>query len=364
MKALFENMIENEFEQIDFAYDPYSGLKAIIAIHDTSLGPALGGTRMMDYSTYEEALNDVLKLAKAMTYKNAAAGINFGGGKSIIIGDPQKDKDEALLRAFGKQLQSFGGRFITGVDIGTNPDDMVTIHQETEYNVALPESYGGPDSTSRGTAYGVFCGMKAMAQETFSDPDLSNKSIAVQGAGSVGEFLVEFLVEEGCEVTITDVDSDKINEIENRLNVNSTSPEKIYDLDVDIFSPNAVGGVLNDDTIPRLKCQMIAGAANNQLEDEEKHSKMLEERNILYGVDYILSAGGVINNANCFIEYDRERAYKNIEDVGDNIIKVKEIKEKNDITMVNAAQKFAENRLETASRLNKWHLPEEKKIKM
>ncbi len=364
MQDIFDLMSSGEFEQIDFAYDPTSGLKSIVVIHNTALGPALGGTRMMEYPTMEDALKDAANLAKAMTYKNAAAGINFGGGKAVIIGDAGRDKDEALLRAFGRQLQSFGGRFITGVDIGTNPDDMVIVHQETDYNVALPESYGGPDSTSKGTACGVFHGMKALAEETFSNPGLEDKTIALQGTGSVGTFLIEYLVDEGCEVIVTDVDENRVSKIKERFGVRSVAPDDIYSLDVDIFSPCAVGDVLNDETIPQLKCKIVAGAANNQLKEEKRHCKMLEERGIVYGVDYILSAGGVINNANCFIGYDRSRAYKHIAKIGDNIKNVLSISRTEDILMVEAAVEFANRRLETAQNLKKWDLPSEKKIKM
>ncbi len=353
---MFELLEQDEFEQVVYGYDRFSGLKAIIALHDTTLGPGFGGTRMMPYETDQEALDDVLKLSRAMTYKNAAAGINFGGGKAVIIGDARKDKSEELLRAFGRMIDSLGGRYITGVDIGTVEDDMVTILKETKWCVALPESYGGVGSTSGATAYGLFHGMKSMAELVYGDASLKGRTVAIQGLGNIGFVLAELLLEEGAVVTAADVNEEALARAERELDLELVSADKIYEADVDIFSPCALGGVLNDDTIPRLKCKIIAGAANNQLKDDQAHSRMLDDNNIVYGVDYILSAGGVIANSHQFIGYIRDRAYKEIRmNISGNIKKVFNIAEEEGMTMVEAARRLAEHRIRMAANLKKWH---------
>ncbi len=353
---MFELLEQDEFEQVVFGYDQFSGLKAIIALHDTTLGPGFGGTRMMPYETDQEALEDVLKLSKAMTYKNAAAGINFGGGKAVIIGDARKDKTEELLRAFGRMINSLGGRYITGVDIGTVEDDMVTILKETKCCVALPESYGGVGSTSGATAYGLFHGMKSIVELVYENASLKGRTVAIQGLGNIGFVLAGLLLEEGAVVTATDVNEETVARARRELDLELVSPDQIYDADVDIFSPCALGGVLNDETIPRLKCKIIAGAANNQLKDDQAHSRMIDDRKIVYGVDYILSAGGVIANSHQFIGYIRDRAYKEIRmNISGNIKKVFNIAEKEGMTMVEAAKRLAEHRIQMAANLKKWH---------
>jgi len=356
-KVIFEVMEKDEFEQIVYAYDKYSGLKCIVGIHNTSLGPAFGGTRMMPYATEDDALNDVLRLAKAMTYKNAAGGINFGGGKAVIIGNPKTDKTEDLLRAFGRVIEGLGGRYITGVDVGTDEDDMVIVHQETKYNVALPEVYGGGGSTSAATAYGLCYGMKTAAQSIFGESSLKGKTISIQGVGHIGYVLAKYLKEEGANVIVCDVDKDNLKRVTEDLNVDVVDPDKIYDLDVDIFSPCALGGILNDNTIPRLKCKLIAGSANNQLADELKHCKMLQDKGIAYAVDYILSVGGCINNSHQFMGYNRERAYGQVKNnITANIKKVFEIANEEHITTVEAARSLAEHRMQMAINRKSWHL--------
>lgn len=348
VQSLFEVLRKEEFEQIVYGYDKYSGLKAIIAIHNTALGPAFGGTRMMPYATEEEALQDSMRLAKAMTYKNAAAGIDFGGGKVVIIGDPQTDKTEDLLRALGRLINGLAGRYITGVDIGTDENDMVIVHQETDYVVALPESYGGGGSTSAATAYGLYHGIKSAVEEVFMEPTLRGRSVAIQGVGHIGSVLAGYLIHDGAIVIVSDVDEESLKKITHELKVEVVAPEKIYDLDVDIFSPCALGGVLNDDTIPRLKCKLIAGSANNQLLDEERHCAMIEKRGIAYAVDYILSAGGVINNSNQFIGYNHERAYAQVAKIAETVKKVFKLAREKRITTVAAARLIAEHRIQMA----------------
>jgi len=353
---MFRTLEQGEYEQVVYGYDQYSGLKAIIALHNTALGPGFGGTRMMKYKNDDDALKDVLKLSRAMTYKNAAAGIDFGGGKAVIIGDPRKDKNEDVLRAFGKLIATLNGRYITGIDIGTVEDDMVIISKETECCVALPESYGGVGNTSMVTAYGVFHGMKAAAKNVFGESSLKGKTVALQGLGNVGFALARHLHEEGAKIYAADISEDCINRALEELPLEIVPPDQIYDLEVDIFSPCALGGVLNDQTIPRLKCRLVAGGANNQLDQDEKHCNMLGERGIAYVVDYILNAGGVIANSHQFIGYIKERAYKEVHtNISSNIRKVFEMADRENISVVQAAKNLAEHRLKMAVNRKKWY---------
>lgn len=354
---MFEVLAKDDFEQIVYGYDKYSGLKCIIAIHNTALGPAFGGTRMMPYASEEAALKDALRLSKAMTYKNAAGGINFGGGKAVIIGDPKTEKTEDLLRAFGRMIEGLGGRYITGVDVGTDEEDMIIVHQETKYNVAMPESYGGGGSTSAATAYGLCHGMKTAAEMVFGDSSLKDRTIAIQGVGHIGYVLAKYLIDEGAHVIVCDVDERNLKKATDDLKVDVVDPDKVYDLDVDIFSPCALGSILNDNTIPRLKCKLIAGSANNQLEDELKHCKMLEEKGISYAVDYILSVGGCINNSHQFMGYNRERAYGMVKNnITTNIKKVFEMSREMKITTAEAAILMAEHRMQMAINRKAWYL--------
>ncbi|MFO7952927.1 MAG: Glu/Leu/Phe/Val dehydrogenase dimerization domain-containing protein [Bacillota bacterium] len=353
---MFRTLEQGEYEQVIYGYDKFSGLKAIIALHNTTLGPGFGGTRMMNYESDDDALNDVLKLSRAMTYKNAAAGIDFGGGKAVIIGDPKRDKNEDVLRAFGKLIATLNGRYITGIDIGTVEEDMVVISKETACCVALPESYGGVGSTSAVTAYGLFQGMKAAVGYVFGEQSLKNKSVAVQGLGNVGLALARYLHEEGAKIYASDISEECINRALKELTLEIVPPDQIYALEVDIFSPCALGGVLNDQTIPRLQCKLIAGGANNQLENDEKHWSMLNERGIAYGVDYILNAGGVIANSHQFIGYIKKRAYEEVHsNITNNIRRVFKIAERDQISTVEAANNLAEHRLRMAINRKKWY---------
>lgn len=353
---MFKLMAENDFEQVVYGYDRFSGLKAIIALHNTVLGPGFGGTRMMVYQDEEAALRDVLLLSRAMTYKNAAAGINFGGGKAVIIGDARREKNEALLRAFGRMIDSLGGRYITGVDIGTVEDDMVVIARETRWVVALPESYGGVGSTSGATAFGLFHGMKAVAEIALGQASLKNMKVAVQGLGNIGTVLARYLVEEGALVVAADVNEEATRRAAGELGIEIVAPEQIYDQEVDIFSPNALGGILNDETIPRLRCRAIAGGANNQLAEDPRHMTMLTDRGITYGVDYILNAGGVIANSHQFIGYRQERAYAEIEkNIKTNTRRIFAIAGDEGISVTAAAQRLAEERIMMAANLKSRH---------
>ncbi|MDW7670097.1 MAG: Glu/Leu/Phe/Val dehydrogenase dimerization domain-containing protein [Bacillota bacterium] len=356
IKPVFEMMKDEEFEQIVYGYDKNSGMKALISIHNTSLGPAFGGTRMMPYESEDDALQDVMKLGKAMTWKNAACGIDFGGGKAVIIGDARKEKTEDLLRAFGRMVEGLGGRYITGVDIGTDENDMIIVRKETQYNVALPESYGGGGSTSAATAFGCFEGIKSAVKEVFDDKGLKNKRVAIQGVGNIGSVLARYLVKEGAEVIVSDVNEEAVQRLCQELGIQQVDPEAIYDLEVDIFSPCALGGILNDTTIPRLQCRLVAGSANNQLADEESHATLLKERGIAYAVDFIMSAGGVINNSHQFIGYHRERAYGQVARIGDAITQVFRMAREKNVTTQEAAMMLARQRIASAVQRKSYYL--------
>lgn len=347
-KPVFEIMQEEEFEQIVYGYDKNSGMKALISIHNTALGPAFGGTRMMPYANENDALQDVMKLGKAMTWKNAACGIDFGGGKAVILGDAKTEKTEDLLRAFGRMVEGLGGRYVTGVDIGTDENDMIIVRKETRYNVALPESYGGGGSTSAATAFGCFEGMKSAVKEVFEDGELKGKKVGIQGVGNIGSVLARYLKQEGAEVIVSDVNEEAVQRLCQELDIQQVDPDAIYDQELDVFSPCALGGILNDNTIPRLKCRLVAGSANNQLADEERHALMLKEHQIAYAVDFIMSAGGVINNSHQFIGYHRERAYGQVARIGDAITQVFRMAQESSITTQQAAMMLARQRIESA----------------
>ncbi len=284
--STFEMMQKDDFEEVVFFQDSKVGLKAIVAIHDTTLGPALGGTRMWSYTNEVDALRDVMRLARAMTFKAAAAGLNFGGGKGVIIGDPKKAKSEVLLRSYGRFVQSLGGRFITAEDVGTTVEDMRTIMRETGY-VA-----GTNFDPSPFTAYGVYCGIRACLEYVFGDGDVEDIHVAVQGVGKVGSELVRLLVKNGARVTVTDVDAERVRGLSD-LGVEYVDPGKIYSVQCDVFAPCALGEVINDSTVRRLRCSIVAGAANNQLEND-RVGELLANLGILYAPDYIINAGGLI----------------------------------------------------------------------
>ena len=285
-------------EEILFCNDQATGLKAIIAVHNTVLGPALGGTRMWMYANEMEALKDVLRLSKGMTYKNSISGLNLGGGKAVIIGDARTMKSEALFRRFGRFVDSLAGNYITAEDVGISPSDMQWVNLETKHVAGLPGKSGDPSPV---TAYGVYMGIKACAKEQFGSDSLSGKTIAVQGVGHVGEYLVKHLTEENANVVITDIHEETLLRVSKQYGVKVVAPNEIYDVPMDIYAPCALGATINDDTLGRLKCSIIAGAANNQLQDEQKHGLELMNKGIIYAPDYTINAGGVIN---CFSEVE------------------------------------------------------------
>src|SRR5690554_4913684 len=281
-------------EQVVICYDEATGLKAIIGIHNTVLGPALGGSRLWNYQSEEAALKDVLRLSRGMTFKAAISGLNLGGGKAVLIGDP-KMKTEAYLRRFGRFVENLGGRYITAEDVNMHTQDMAYIAMETRHVTGLPDVKGGNGDPSPITAFGTYQGMKAAAKKAFGTDSLTGKKIAVQGIGQVGKGLVDYIVKEGAKVFITDVFEDKLQRVAKETGAIPVAPEDIYDVGMDIFAPCALGGSLNDETISRLQCAVIAGAANNQLEEDERHGRMIMDRGIVYAPDFLINAGGVMH---------------------------------------------------------------------
>ncbi|AKP47730.1 branched-chain amino acid dehydrogenase [Bacillus smithii] len=342
---IFRYMEKYDYEQLLFCQDQNSGLKAIIAIHDTTLGPALGGTRMWTYESEEAAIEDALRLARGMTYKNAAAGLNLGGGKTVIIGDPHKDKNEEMFRALGRFIQGLNGRYITAEDVGTTVADMDIIHEETDFVTGISPAFGSSGNPSPVTAYGCYVGMKAAAKEAFGSDSLEGLTIAVQGAGNVAYHLCKYLHEERARLIVTDIHKEPVQRIVQEFGAEAVDPNDIYSVEADIFSPCALGAILNDETIPQLKVKVIAGSANNQLK-EAKHGDMLYEMGIVYAPDYVINAGGVINVADELYGYNRERALKKVEQIYQNIEKVFEISKRDGIPTYIAADRMAEERIE------------------
>lgn len=351
--SLFEALERDGFEQVVFCNDVETGLKAIIAIHDTTLGPALGGVRMWNYNSEEEALRDVLRLAKGMTYKNAAAGLNLGGGKAVIIGDPKKDKSEALFRSFGRFVETLNGRYITAEDVGTFEEDMDYIHMETEYVTGTSRKGAGDPSPV--TALGIYYGMKQAAKEAFGSDSLKGLTIAVQGVGQVAYHLCKHLHEEGAELIVTDINEEAVERAVKEFAATSVKPDEIYDVDCDIFSPCALGGIINDETIPRLKAKVIAGSANNQLEKEE-HGRILHEKGILYAPDYVINAGGVINVAEELAGYNRQRALNKVKSIYNILETVFEISRQKNIPTSAAANELAEKRIQSMRKMKRLYL--------
>lgn len=341
----FELIEKYGHEQVVFCSNKESGLRAIITIHNTTLGPSIGGARMWNYTSVDAALNDSLRLSRGMTYKAAASGLNFGGGTAVIIGDSDTNKGELLFRTFGKFVDGLGGRYITAEDVGTSVRDMEFVRMETKYVTGISKALGGSGDPAPVTAYGVYVGMKACAKEKWGNDSLRGRKIAVQGAGHVAAFLCEHLYSEGAEIYITDIIDDKVKRVLDTVKAVIVKPDEIFDLDVDIFSPNALGAVIDDSTIPRLKCEVIAGCANNQLEDEDKHGKMLLDKNILYAPDYVINAGGLINVANELEGYRQDRAMKQAEGIYEVVQKVIAMSNEQKIPTHVASNKIAEERL-------------------
>lgn len=308
---------------------------------------------MWPYKNEDEALRDVLRLSRGMTYKAAISHLNLGGGKAVIIGDPKKDKSEELFRAFGRYIEGLGGRYITAEDVGIDPQDMEWVRMETKYVTGIPQSLGGSGDPSPVTAQGVYMGIKACAQKAYGNDSLSQRSIAIQGAGHVSAHLAEFLQKEGAELYICDIDEEKANKVAGRTGAKVVDPEDIYDLDVDIFSPCALGGVVNDDTIERLTCHIIAGAANNVLEEESVHGPRLMDKGMIYAPDYVINAGGLINVSSELEGYNYERAHNQAARIYDVILDVLHYADQNNIHSYEAANILAEERINKMGKIKK-----------
>jgi len=345
-EAVLARMEKHDHEEILFCFDRATGLKAIIAIHDTTLGPALGGTRMWPYASEAEALHDVLRLSRGMTYKSSLAGLDLGGGKAVIIGDARTQKTEAMFRRFGQFVDSLNGRYITAEDVGMSTTEMVNIKKETSSVAGLPEEMGGSGDPSPVTAYGVFCGMKAAAKQAYGSDSLSERKVSVQGAGNVGRYLVGHLVGEGAQVYLTDIHDDKLAAIKSEFPaIALIRPDEIYDLDVDIYAPCALGATVNDETLKRLKCSVICGAANNQLADEAVHGQAVMKKGILYAPDFLVNAGGIINCAWERKGYNRKAAMGQTEGIYETTLRIFKASAELDIPTYLAANQAAEHRI-------------------
>ncbi|MED4400856.1 branched-chain amino acid dehydrogenase [Metabacillus fastidiosus] len=342
---IFSYMEQYDYEQLLFCQDKQSGLKAIIAIHDTTLGPALGGTRMWTYDSEAAAIEDALRLARGMTYKNAAAGLNLGGGKTVIIGDPKKDKNEEMFRAFGRYIQGLNGRYITAEDVGTTVEDMDIIHEETDYVTGISPAFGSSGNPSPVTAYGVYKGMKAACKEAFGTDSLEGKVVAVQGVGNVAYNLCKHLHAEGVKLVVTDINEEAVRRAVDEFGAKAVDPKDIYEVSCHVYAPCALGATINDETIPKIKAKVIAGAANNQLK-EAYHGDKIHEMGIIYAPDYVINAGGVINVADELYGYNSERALKKVEGIYSSIERVIEIAKRDNIPTYVAADRLAEERIE------------------
>lgn len=346
-ESIFEYMERYDYENLYLCQDRTVGLKAVIAIHDTTLGPATGGCRMWTYAGEIEAIEDAFRLARGMTYKYAAAGVNLGGGKTVVIGNPKKDKSEALFRALGRFINRLGGIYITGEDVGTTLDDMEYMRMETPYVVTLPEAMGGAGPISPATAFGTIQGMKACAKEVFGTEDLDGRTVAVQGVGAVGQHVVEYLAGEKARVVVADIDQEKVRAIVDKFGVSAVDPDKIHAVPCDIFSPCALGAVVNDRSIDEFQCKIIAGSANNQLK-EERHGDLLGKRGILYAPDYIINAGGTVFDTDRLNPggFNRERAMRNVARIYNTTQEVIRISKKEGIPTYRAADRLAERRIQ------------------
>lgn len=344
--SVFDLVQQMGHEQVVFCHDPHSGLNAIIAIHNTTLGPALGGTRLWNYGSHQDAVVDALRLSRGMTYKAAISGLNLGGGKAVIIGDAATVKSEGLWRRYGKFVNSLNGKYITAEDVNTSARDMEYISLETEHVTGVPEYMGGSGDPSPFTAYGVFIGMKASAKKVWGNDSLSGKKVLVQGVGHVGQYLVGHLIEEGAKVYISDINETKIKETVDKFrSVEVVAGDKIFDMEMDVYAPCALGATVNSESIAKMKCPIIAGAANNQLADENLHGPMLVQKGIVYAPDFLINAGGLINVSAELDGYNRERVMGNVEKIYDRTLEIYKLSEAENIHAQAAAIRLAEKRL-------------------
>jgi len=346
---IFDSLATTDHEQLIYCHEPSSGYRGIIAIHNTTLGPALGGTRYWHYKSESDAVTDALRLSRGMTYKAAVAGLSLGGGKSVVLADHGTQDREAVFRAHGRFIESLKGRYITAEDVGTSPADMDHIHLETEHVVGLQGRSGDPSPV---TAYGVYHGIKAAAKVRFGSDSLAGKTIAVQGCGHVGYYLCGYLHEEGARLVVTDIDTDKVKRVVEEFRAKAVGLDEIYGVQAEIFAPCALGAVINDATIKQLKVKVVAGGANNQLA-EERHGDMLEEKGILYAPDYVLNAGGLINVNSELEGWSAERAKRKAGEIYDTLLRLFDLAKEEGLPTYRAADRLAERRIAAVAKLKR-----------
>lgn len=351
--SVFDLMASSEHQNLFFCNDPSVGLKAIVAIHDTTLGPAIGGVRMLPYESEEEAIEDALRLSKAITYKSSLAGLNLGGGCAVIIGNNRTEKSEVLMRRFGKFVKGLNGNFIASIDVGTTQKDLEYIHAETDYVAGLPTSMNGGGDTTVFAARGVFYGIKASIKELYGDDSLAGRKIAVQGVGSVGEQLVSMLRAENARVYVSDMTEERKMKVAAKYKAEPIQYATSYELDVDVYAPCALGGTVNPDTVPKMRCKIIAGSANNQLKDEARTIQLLNEHNILYTPDFLINSGALIS---CYSElegYGTDRTESLIRNIYSATRHVLQTSREENITTFQAAKQLAERRISDMAKLRK-----------
>jgi leucine dehydrogenase len=352
--VIFKKMSEDEFEQIIYCYDSQVGLKSIIALHSTVLGPAVGGCRMWNYATEEEALTDVLRLSKGMTYKASVAGLNWGGGKAVIIGDPNEVKSHAFLERYGEFVDRLGGHYITAKDVGMNADDLKIIKSKTKHVLGIEGETGSSGDPSIATGFGVYHGMRACAKQAFGQENLKGIKIAMQGLGSVAYYLLEHLIADGAIVVGCDISQAMIDRATQRFSIEVVQPDSIYDVPCDIFSPNALGATLNPSTLPRIKAKVLAGGANNQLSTIEMGHEILR-RKLLHAPDYVINAGGLINiyhEAAVVGGYNHTRAFEQVAQIAQTITLVLERSKEEGVPTQLIANQIARERVQKFKRDN------------
>ena len=348
----FKLIEEHGHEQVVFCHEPSCGYRGIIAIHDTTLGPSLGGTRFWSYPSEEAALVDALRLSRGMTYKAAVAGLNLGGGKAVIIGDPRTTNREAIFRAHGRFIESLGGRYITAEDVGTSEADMEYVHMETDHVSGLPGASGDPSPV---TAFGTYRGIKAAARHRYGSDELQGRTVAVQGLGHVGYHLCRYLHGEGASLVVTDIDPERVKRVVDEFAARAVAPDAIYDVEAEVYAPSALGATLNDETIPRLKAEIVGGAANNVLA-EARHGDELHERGITYAPDYVINAGGLISVYGEVMGWTAERAMRQASEIYHTLLRLFELSRAEGIPTHKAADRIALERIEAVATLHRMRI--------
>ena len=353
-QAVFGKMTDMGHEQVMFCSDNETGLRAVIGIHNTTLGPALGGTRMWEYASDLDALTDVLRLSRGMSFKASISGLQLGGGKAVIMANPREKKSEAFMRRFGKFVENLNGKYITAEDVGTTTQYMEYIKMETNHVTGIPVSMGGSGDPSPVTAYGTYLGMKASMKKLTGSDSLTGKKIVVQGVGNVGYYLCELLKKENADIYVFDIFEDKIKRVVDEFGVSVISDEEVYNMECDVYAPCALGATCNENTIPVLKCKIVAGAANNILLDEVADAKRLEDRGILYAPDFVVNAGGLINVYTELEGYNRDRAMGKADGIYDTTMRIYDYAEANSITTSEAAIELAQKRIDDVAKLHRF----------